>query len=323
MRMHLLSFFMLMTAAASAFGVETKACTLEIEEMPYLRDHAVIEEMSKTARESITLWNLLPSAEGQEQLASAEGRQVALSLPKPGRKRMDAAEVYQSMRDATLVVGRLFTCGKCSNIHFAFTNTAFAISEDGYCVMNHHCLAGYRGEDASVKELHGFVVRTWDGRNYPVSEISSVSEVQDLAIVRVDMPEGERLTPLPLGNAANVGDTVYTLSHPSGLLYRFSKGMVTRNAVTEAPQGIPAPPGERPRMCISADYAVGSSGGPVVDERGNLVGVISTTRTLYANGGPPNGQPQMVEKHTVPVSLLRELIDPCPASSRPTRPASR
>lgn len=61
-------------------------------------------------------------------------------------------------------------------------------------------------------------------------------------------------------------------------------------------------------MYISADYAGGSSGGPVVDSAGNLVGVISSTRSVYSsNNDKP--QLQMVLKETIPVSSLKNLLE--------------
>lgn len=319
MRHHLLIVFSLLATFSYADTAEEKPCIVDLENVPYLRDQAIMDSMSQSARASFSTdtWDLLSAKDGKIQLAACVDQKASCELASPYRRKRDTSSLYASVRDATLIVGRLFTCGNCDHLHFAFTNTAFAISEDGLCVMNYHCLEAFVKEDPAVKELHGYVIRTWDGRQYPVSEIVAGSENQDLAIVRVDLPEDERLTPLPLGNAADVGDRVYTLSHPGGLLYRFSAGMVTRNTVDEGKHPGHSENPDRPRMCISADYAVGSSGGPVVDDKGNLVGVISSTRTLYANGGPPNGQPQMVEKLCIPVSLLRELIEEASASPRP------
>ena len=60
-------------------------------------------------------------------------------------------------------------------------------------------------------------------------------------------------------------------------------------------------------MQISADYGVGSSGGPIIDSHGNLVGIVSSTYSLYAN--PQTYQNfQMAIKKTVPVKLIKECF---------------
>ena len=86
-------------------------------------------------------------------------------------------------------------------------------------------------------------------------------------------------------------------------------------------------------MNTTADFGQGSSGGPVMDEFGKVVGQVSRTFTLYAGGesrgrprrvasdveeksdkepsggdGSDLADPQMVFKSCVPVKTLRALI---------------
>ncbi|MCT4602253.1 MAG: serine protease [Marinifilum sp.] len=56
-------------------------------------------------------------------------------------------------------------------------------------------------------------------------------------------------------------------------------------------------------MSISAEFAVGSSGAPVFNSKGNVVGVVSTTYPLSASKNP-----QMIVKEMIPVSSLKKLI---------------
>jgi S1-C subfamily serine protease len=305
---HILILFFISLSTVSAEEA-SPACTLELEDVQYLRDPIVIKEMGKASIAAMESWNLLSATEGRQQLEDCVDQTVDCKLPRPRRRRQDAPDIYKSARKGTLVMGRLFTCSKCDNVHFAFSNTAFAISEDGHFVTNYHCITSYKNETPGMKELHGFVIRTWDGYHYPVSKILAGSEEQDLAILQVDLPKGEKLTPIPLGDAAEVGDTVYTVSHPDKMLYRFSTGIVTRNAMSRS-RNINGTLTDRPRMSISADYAVGSSGGPVLDDRGNLIGIISTTSTVYAGAGTKRQHTQMIEKQTIPVASLRALIRP-------------
>jgi V8-like Glu-specific endopeptidase len=63
------------------------------------------------------------------------------------------------------------------------------------------------------------------------------------------------------------------------------------------------------RMAITADYAKGSSGAPVFNRKGQVVGVVSSTSSIYysvENGKKENLQ--MVVKNCIPVESIRELI---------------
>ena len=66
------------------------------------------------------------------------------------------------------------------------------------------------------------------------------------------------------------------------------------------------------RMEIAADYAIGSSGGPVLDQFGNLAGIIAATTTIFGGVADVRGQqvaqPQMVVRDTAPVEALTDLL---------------
>lgn len=58
-------------------------------------------------------------------------------------------------------------------------------------------------------------------------------------------------------------------------------------------------------MEITSDYGVGASGGPIYDEYGNIVALVSSTFSLYANPQQFRNF-QMAYKQTVPAFLIRE-----------------
>ena len=62
-------------------------------------------------------------------------------------------------------------------------------------------------------------------------------------------------------------------------------------------------------MAITAEFAKGSSGGPVLDANGNLVGMAAATSSIYydvQDGRKTNLQ--MVIRQCVPLESVRDLI---------------
>jgi len=64
-------------------------------------------------------------------------------------------------------------------------------------------------------------------------------------------------------------------------------------------------------MAVTADFAKGSSGGPLLDACGNVAGMVASTTSIYY--GTEKGQKdnlQMVLKHCVPAASILKLIEP-------------
>ena len=111
------------------------------------------------------------------------------------------------------------------------------------------------------------------------------------------------ITPVALGQAAPVGAKVDLISHPNQKFYTLSEGRVARYFMTQRDKKTV------PAMSITADFGRGSSGAPVLNEDGEVVGIAASTESLYytdKDGDQKNLQ--MVFKNSVPVSHLRELI---------------
>ena len=68
-------------------------------------------------------------------------------------------------------------------------------------------------------------------------------------------------------------------------------------------------------MSITADYARGSSGGPVLNEHGAVVGMVCSTRTTYygTKGKDKDDDVQMIVKFCIPGESIRALLKKTPA----------
>ena len=201
-------------------------------------------------------------------------------------------KLYDQVSKSVLVMGRLYNCGKCSKWHTS-TASAFAIGRDGIIVTNYHVLEKDDGEILGAMDYKGNV--------YSIEKVLAVNEEDDLAILKLRNAE---LTPMALGKPANVGADVWVISHPDRKMYMMTKGMVSRyNIILDKNRK----PGRR--MSITADYAKGSSGAPVFNRKGQVVGVVSSTNSIYyniVNGKKENLQ--MVVKNCIPVESIHRLI---------------
>ena len=85
--------------------------------------------------------------------------------------------------------------------------------------------------------------------------------------------------------------------------------------------------GDQSFMTITADFAKGSSGCPVLDERGAVVGIVNNTESIYYDDDGEKKQLdlQMVVKNATPSWAVLPLIDSAarPASDSPTPVGAR
>jgi serine protease Do len=143
----------------------------------------------------------------------------------------------------------------------------------------------------------------------------------DAAVLRIDTG-GRDLPFLALGPAPECGAAVTVISHPVGRFYCLTEGVVSRyhrQQLGGPEAGAAASPGSEPAraadavvwMSVTADYAVGSSGGPVFNAAGEVVGMVSRTFSSRP-GRRPRGGPaseQMVFKDCVSLDTLQRLCD--------------
>ncbi|TWF42941.1 trypsin-like peptidase [Chitinophaga polysaccharea] len=234
---------------------------------------------------------------------------------RASRKSLDGASIYALRKQSVFIIGKLSKAQPSGTTNFDLIGTAFAISANGVCVTNYHVLKDILQKPtiANNNDSLYFIINT-DGQVHFIDNILAYSQNNDIAVFHINT-RGMSLVPLPLGRPAEVGDPVYCLSHPLGFFYYFSNGMVARN-VTIDKQAAAAgynPLGRPPiRMEITTDYAIGSSGGPILDQCGNLVGIVSSTAPISTDQGKgaimAGVHQQMVVKDTAPVAALLELL---------------
>jgi serine protease Do len=272
------------------------------QEVTYANNEGLLQRFADLA-DSIYMHSVFLDAETTGiQLEERVDKKVKIGYTTTPPTIMKPSDIYQQARKATVLIGNAYKCNRCDLTHLN-SATGFFIDKTGILVTNYHVLDMYANPTGG-NVSRCFQVLTHDDKVYPMVEILATSKLNDLAIIRVDTG-GEEVEVLSMGKPAKIGEKVYMLGHPQGFYYHFTDGMVANNYMGRAP-GFP-PEVLKYQMAITADYATGASGGAIINESGQVVGVVSTTRTLHVNVQQQQ-HAQMVVKQTIPVIALNELL---------------
>ncbi|MBI4160731.1 MAG: trypsin-like peptidase domain-containing protein [Candidatus Yanofskybacteria bacterium] len=153
--------------------------------------------------------------------------------------------------------------------------TGFVVKSDGLIVTNKHVV---------LDEAASYTVIASDGAKYP-AEVLARDPFQDLAVVKI---EAQGLPTVALGNSENleIGQTVVAIGNALG---EFSNS-VSKGIISGLSRSITASSGalsERLEKVIQTDTAInpGNSGGPLLNLRGEVVGINSAIVSGAQNVG--------------------------------------
>ena len=149
------------------------------------------------------------------------------------------------------------------------SGSGFFISASGIAVTNYHVIEG------SVAAI----ITTTDGEKYEVTRVIYYNKSRDIAVIRVSKEalSGETVRKFPFltmtgSEGASNGDIVYAIGSPLGLQNTISDGIVSNRSRTLVQDGLPY-------IQITAPISTGSSGGVLLNEYGEAIGVTTATFT--------------------------------------------
>lgn len=245
-----------------------------------------------------------------------------LSLPPLRRAASDAAGVYADAAPSVLAILSFYKCDKCPRWHVGTAAAGFVIA-DGVLATNHHVVDTASTRIAAAVTCRGDVL--------PIIGLLASDAADDAAILRFDTA-GINLEPIPLRAGAPVGTPVVAIAHPDKKYWTLTEGIISRRAAVFGgvngdqpalrPKDLSAAPptGQtyepvfrdslRPILTVTADFGVGSSGGPILDLAGNAVAMIASTHTVFsaADGHDHDREPQMTIRTCVPAESLLRLL---------------
>ena len=156
------------------------------------------------------------------------------------------------------------------------------ISTDGYIVTNNHVVAG-------ADEI---LVKLNDNREFS-GRIVGLDANTDLALIKI---EGKDFPTLPIGNSDDlkIGQWVLAVGNPFNLTSTVTAGVVSAKARSLGANGI--------ESFIQTDAAInsGNSGGALVNERGELVGINAM---IYSQTGSYSGY-----GFAIPTTIMNKVV---------------
>jgi serine protease Do len=251
-----------------------------------VEDEAIYTRLETEGRKLIDNQQIVPMSKLASQLTNT---QCQAALVKPSGKCITDADLYARCKSGVLVVGTLYKCSHCPNDHLRAA-TGFVIDESGIAITSYHIFRGQATDEATDITV---VVMDIAGNVYPITEVLAASLKDDVAIFRINTNR-KKMYALPLATAARAGDDANVIGHPHNMYYSFTTGTVSRLYKREGGD----------KMSVTADFSQGSSGGPVLDDKGNVIGIVSATRSLYNTAQ----HLQMVSREAIPVSAIYTLL---------------
>ncbi len=179
------------------------------------------------------------------------------------------------------------------------TGSGFVVDDRGYILTNNHVV-----EEADSLEV------TLTDKSKASAKLVGRDPSNDLAVIKINVPK-EKLFPLKLGNSdtLQVGQTAIAIGNPFGL-----DRTVTRGVVSSVGRMLRSESGRQIRGVIQTDAPInpGNSGGPLLNSRGEVIGINSA---IYTPSGGSVGI-----GFAIPVNTAKRLLPQLIAKGRVSHP---
>jgi tetratricopeptide (TPR) repeat protein len=170
---------------------------------------------------------------------------------EPSRESEDLMGLVKSVQQSVVTV-QTFD----ENMTATGLGTGFFINEKGHLITNYHVLDGAFAAN----------VKTAGGKTFSVDLMLAENQSVDLVKVAVDVPRGSVDGIGVTGDVPAIAERIIVVGSPLGLEQTVSEGIVS--AIRELP-------GSGKIFQMSAPIARGSSGSPVINLSGQVIGVVS------------------------------------------------
>jgi len=218
-----------------------------------------------------------------------------VSLPPLSKADGSVAAVAQALLPSTVQISAEYGGQKGGA-----TGSGFVLDRQGHVITNNHVVADAASDDGPIE------IVDQDGNRFDATLVGR-SPVYDLAVLYA--PEARKLKPASLGSsqALRVGEGVVAFGSPLGL-----SSTVTAGIVSALHRPVTTGDTSNDSSYINAvqtDAAInpGNSGGPLVNLRGQVVGVNSAIATTGGSAGGEAGN--IGVGFAIPIEQVRITAD--------------
>lgn len=200
--------------------------------------------------------NNVPTTQVTQQVSSNGDTSIEVVSNHGEKDKLDGTKVFAKYNTAVFMV---FT----SDGYNTYLGSGFFVNKNGLAVSNYHVFKGTGIGQEAIKLVGS-------DEAHKVTEIIKKDEDEDFIIFRVDVTNTNYI---PVAKyKPNVGEKVFAIGSPRGLENTFSSGEVSQWR-------------DKNLMQISALIDHGSSGGALINEYGEVIGITSGT---FADGSQAN-----------------------------------
>lgn len=194
----------------------------------------------------------------------------------PSSAPMSAREVSQNLKSLVAVIAPLrrswLNHQEMAAASFG-AGTLLQANEQGYLFITaRHVLDGpaWNLAKAGKRALVAMGSGTW-----AAADVVARHKTLDLVLLWMPRESGHGTFSQPLASPSQTaeGETIFVIGHPEGLRFTLSTGIISRT--------------EGSTIQMSAPVSPGNSGGPVFDDKGNLVGIVTS---MVDKHGDPNAE---------------------------------
>jgi len=175
--------------------------------------------------------------------------------------------------------------------------TGFLFSSSNFVITNYHLVKG--SKSITIKLLHGQDIK---------AEVVANDKSNDIAFLKLDSIPDMNIGKIVLGDSSKVrvGDKVFTVGYPlSNILGdrpKYSEGVI--NAIS----GVGSDPKS---FQISIPIQPGNSGGPLFNEKGEVIGVVTSSLDAVATSQVAGNIPQNVN-FAIKSAFIKNLLPTLP-----------
>lgn len=215
---------------------------------------------------------------------------VAIADPTVATDEQNNIEIYRAVSPGVVnITNRGYQESFWGAIPSEGTGSGSIVDERGYILTNYHVIQGASQLEVQV-----------ENEKFP-GKVVGTDRDDDLAVIKVEVPRGQRLTVVKLGTShgLDVGQKVLAIGNPFGLQRTLTTGIIS---------GLERPLRDAAARrtingAIQTDAAInpGNSGGPLLNARGEMIGINTAIQPNAGGGSIGIG-------FAVPVDIAKRII---------------